>query len=175
MTAQRFTEGAVPPESSLNRSDVKSAWFSDSYQAEMHTPSMSVTDVFEAVLGHHPRWMRTLLTIRNRIAGRAGLVVPPDELIDRFERKPHYAVGDLIGPWPIYHLSDTELIAGRDNSHLDFRLSVLKLDAPLPSVAISTICNVHNRFEQFYLFFIVPFHRLGMRLLMRRAIAAGRL
>ncbi len=175
MKAQLFSEGPVPPESSLNRSAVKSAWFSDSYRAEMRKTSMSVADVFEAVLGHQPRWMRTLLTIRNRIAGRAGLAVPSDEVIDRFERKPHYAVGDLIGPWPIFYLSDTELIAGRDNSHLDFRLSVLKLDTPVPSIAISTICNVHNGFGKLYLFCIVPFHRVGMRMLMRRAIAAGRI
>ena len=61
------------------------------------------------------------------------------------------------------------------NRHLDFRVSVLKRDMPEPSVAISTLCTVHNRAGKIYLFFIVPFHRWGMRSLMRRAVAAGRL
>ena len=168
-------EGPVPPESALDRRDVVSAWFSDSYLAELRNPSASVADLFEAVFGHHPRWVRIPLALRNRMAGWAGLEVPPEEATRHFERKPHYAVGDIIGPWPIFALTDRELIAGRDNSHLDFRVSVLKLDRPSSAVAISTICNVHNRFGKIYLFFIVPFHRWGMRQLMRRALAAGRL
>lgn len=170
-----FIERPVPAESALDRRDVETAWFSDSYQANLSNPSLSVVDLFEAVLGHHPRWLGMLLAVRNRIASWAGLEVPPKAAIRRFERKPDYAVGDIIGPWPIYTLTDAELIAGRDNGHLDFRVSVLKLETPSPAVAISTICNVHNRFGKIYLFFIAPFHRWGMRQLMRRAVAAGRL
>jgi hypothetical protein len=174
MTAH-ISEGPVPEESALDRRDVETAWFSDSYRADISDPSKSVVDLFEAVLGHHPRWMRALLIARNRIVVLAGLDVAREEMIRRFDRKSAYAVGDVIGPWPIFALSETELIAGRDNSHLDFRLSVLKLEAPSPAVAFSTICNVHNRFGKIYLFFIIPFHRWGMRQLMRRAVAAGRL
>jgi hypothetical protein len=170
-----FSEGTVPHESIMDRRTVEAAWFSDSYQTVLTKPALSVTDLFEAVLGHSPRWIKTLLIVRNRIAARAGLAVAPDALIKSFNRRPHYAIGDTIGPWPIFHLSESELIAGRDNSHLDFRLSVLKLDAPSPAVAISTVCNVHNNAGKLYLLFIVPFHRWGMRQLMRRAIVAGRL
>jgi Protein of unknown function (DUF2867) len=170
-----YTEGPVPEESSLDRHDVETAWFSDSYQTVLTKPTMGVTDLFEAVLGNHPRWMKRLLILRNHIAARAGLDVATDDMIQNFDRKHYYAVGDTIGPWPIFHLSETELIAGRDERHLDFRVSILKLNTPAPSVAISTICNVHNRYGKIYLFFIAPFHRLGMRQLMRRAISAGRL
>lgn len=170
-----FTEGPVPTESALDPQDVQTAWFSDSYQTNLRHPSQSVAELFEAVLGHHPRWMRTLLMVRNRLAAWVGLDVAPDENIRSFKRKSDYAVGDVIGPWPIFALSETELIAGRDNSHLDFRFSVLKLYTPSPSVVFSTICNVHNRFGKIYLFFIIPFHRWGMRQLLKRAVAAGRL
>jgi Protein of unknown function (DUF2867) len=169
-----IVEGPVPPESGLDRQAVRTAWFSDSYQAELSNPALSVTELFEAVLGQHPRWLVLVLLLRNRIAGWAGLEVPPTSTLRRFERKAAYAVGDTIGPWPIFALNDRELIAGRDNHHLDFRVSVLKLEAPSPTVAISTICNVHNRYGKVYLFFIAPFHRIGLRQLMRRAVAAGR-
>lgn len=171
----RFVEGPIPVESSLARSDLEFAWFSDSYQADLTKPTISVADLFEAVFGHHPRWIKALLILRNRIARGAGLAVASDAAIWNFERRAYYEAGDAIGPWPIFHLSERELIAGRDNAHLDFRVSVLKLEAPIPAVAVSTICNVHNRFGKLYLFFIVPFHRRGMRQLMRRAISAGRL
>lgn len=167
-----FTEGPIPLESVLDRRAVASAWFSDSYQADLGTLARSPPDLFQALLGHNPRWVTKLLILRNRFAARAGLDVAPDAIIRSFERKPDYAVGDTIGPWPIFYVSETELIAGRDNHHLDFRFSVLKLG---PTVAFSTLCNVHNRFGKIYLFFVAPFHRLGMRYLLRRAIAAGRL
>jgi len=38
-----------------------------------------------------------------------------------------------------------------------------------------TICTVHNAFGKIYLFFIIPFHRHGVRSLMSRAVAAKRL
>lgn len=84
------------------------------------------------------------------------------------------AVGDEIGPWPIFALTDREIVAGRNNKHLDFRVSVLRPgrgnDA---SVTVSTICTVHNLAGGVYLFFIVPFHRFGVKSLMSRAVAAN--
>jgi Protein of unknown function (DUF2867) len=42
-------------------------------------------------------------------------------------------------------------------------------------VVVTTICTVHNAFGKFYLFFIAPFHRYGVRKLMSNALAAQRL
>jgi hypothetical protein len=87
-----------------------------------------------------------------------------------------YGVGDKIGPWPIFFIGDNEIVAGRDNKHLDFRLSVLKaVDGDAASVVVSTICTVHNVFGKIYLFFIVPFHRHGVQSLMSNALAAKRI
>jgi hypothetical protein len=53
---------------------------------------------------------------------------------------------------------------------------VLKVfDDAEASVIVSTVCTVHNLFGKLYLFFGVPFHRLGVRKLMANARAAGRL
>jgi hypothetical protein len=90
--------------------------------------------------------------------------------------KDSYGVGETIGVWPIFALSEAELVAGRDNKHLDFRLSVLKdTTGTVPSAVISTVCVVHNFFGKVYLFFVVPFHRWGVRWLIARAVAKGRL
>ena len=43
------------------------------------------------------------------------------------------------------------------------------------SVVVSTICSVHNLSGKIYLFFIVPFHRTGVKSLMANAVAAKRL
>jgi len=68
------------------------------------------------------------------------------------------------------------LVAGRDNKHMDFRLSIMKVrDSNGPSVVVSTVCLVHNRFGRYYLSSITPFHKFGLRKLMANAVAAERL
>lgn len=94
----------------------------------------------------------------------------------RPEVKDSYKVGDKIGPWPVFSLTQSELVAGRDNKHLDFRLSVLKeANGETMNAVISTVCTTHNAFGRLYLFFIIPFHKWGVRRLMSSAVAAGRL
>ena len=87
-----------------------------------------------------------------------------------------YRVGDKIGPWPVFFVGEGELIAGRDNGHMDFCLSVLKVrKGDAADVVVSTVCAVHNVFGRIYLFLIVPFHRAGVQRLLARAVQAGRL
>ncbi|WP_164125740.1 DUF2867 domain-containing protein, partial [Stenotrophomonas maltophilia] len=75
-----------------------------------------------------------------------GLDAPAASEILNPEIKQVYRLGDTIGVWPIYALSETELVAGRDNKHLDFRLSVPKsTEGEIASVTVSTICLAHTR------------------------------
>ena len=70
-------------------------------------------------------------------------------------------------------LGADELVAGRDNKHMDFRLSIRKVrdDSGL-SVVVSTLCIVHNAFGRFYLAAVISFHTFGLRNLMARAVDA---
>ena len=166
----------VPGESVVDRTKVAQADFRDSYRAPLSDPAVGPVDLFHAVFGHHPIWAKAMLITRNALARRAGLVAPTIAEILRPNVQASYVVGDTIGVWPVYALSETELVAGRDNHHLDFRLSVLKqMDGDAARVVISTICNAHNRFGRTYLRVIVPFHKWGVKHLIRRAIRAGRL
>jgi hypothetical protein len=169
-------ECEVPSCSALSRELLGSAYFRDAYRAPLTHPELGIVDVFFAVFGHIPLFMKLLLIARNAIAGLFGLEVPGIGEIMRPEVRKAYAVGEKIGPWPIFFIDDKEIIAGRDNKHLDFRLSVLKTtEGKARSVVVSTICTVHNVFGKIYLFFIVPFHRIGIRSLMSNAVLAKRL
>lgn len=166
----------VPLASVVDRDVVDAAYFRDAYCASLIHPLLSVTDIFAAVFAHHPTWMKVALMTRNRIASWCGLDAPSmQEILNpRFTRD--YAVGDTIGVWPIFALTENELVAGRDNTHLDFRVSVLKLKQDGPaSFVVSTICTTHNQFGKLYLRVIIPFHRWGVQRLMLNAIRAGRL
>lgn len=166
----------VPPGSAIGRSVIDAAFFRDAHRVRLSRPQADVVDLFFAVFGHHPPWMKAALIVRNRAAARFGLAVPADADILRPARKAAYQVGDRIGPWPVFSLGPGELVAGRDNRHLDFRVSVLKrCEGGVTSAVVSTVCTTHNGFGRLYLRCIIPFHRWGVRLLLARAEAAGRL
>ena len=166
----------VPSASILDRRLVETAYFRDSYRAPLSRPRASVVDVFFAIFGHHPMWMKLLLIVRNRMASFCGLDAPTASEVLGVGVKSSYGVGDKIGVWPIFALTETELVAGRDNKHLDFRLSVLRETGDeIASVAVSTLCTVHNTAGKVYLFFVIPFHKWGVQRLISRAIIAGRL
>ena len=176
MRAADPVECQIPATSTLRPDAVNAAYYWDAYRAPIASPPASVVDLFFAVFAHHPHWMKAAIRSRNRVVRAFGLKVPPES--DDFDRPrlTAYTVGDLIGRWPIYTLNDDELVAGRDSSHLDFRVSVLReVHAGSPTVAISTVCVVHNWVGKVYLLFVLPFHRRGVRYIIARALRAGRL
>lgn len=176
MRALSPVECDVPLASALHAQFTPCATFRDAYRAPLQTPPPGVIDLFFGIFGHHPAWIKLALVVRNRVAGRFGLAVPGDHEVLNPRRRERYEVGDTIGPWPIYSVNESELIAGRNNGHLDFRLSVLReLEGPTPTVVVSTVCVVHNWFGRAYLFFIAPFHRWGVKYIISRALRAGRL
>ena len=166
----------VPSSSVLSRDLIRTAHFRDSYRAPLARPELGIVDIFFALFGHTPLWMKLLLIVRNTIAGLFGLEVPTVGEIMKPEVRCAYSVGEKIGPWPIFSMAENEIVAGRNNKHLDFRLSVLKaMEGDTASVVVSTICTVHNVYGKIYLFLIVPFHRHGVRSLISNAVVAKRL
>jgi len=120
--------------------------------------------------------MKLLLIVRNAIVRPLGLRAPPAGQIMHSELKGRYAVGEKVGLWSIFFIDENEIVAGANDRHQDFRVSVLRVSAAEgASVVVSTVCTVHNLFGKIYLFFIVPYHRHAVKTLLRNAVAAGRL
>lgn len=68
----------------------------------LRTPPPDVVEIFFAIFGHHPQWIKQTLLLRNRLARRCGLAVPADSGILHPTRKSAYFAGDTIGPWPVF-------------------------------------------------------------------------
>jgi hypothetical protein len=171
----RVVECDFPAKSALDQQTIDASYFQDSYRAPLRKPQVSMIDIFFDLFGHHPGWVKALLLTRNRIASAFGLDVPGDASVMHPTRRGSYRVGETIGPWPIFHLSEHELVAGRDNKHLNFRLSLLREIDGQPTVVVSTICHVHNLAGKLYLLFIVPFHKWGVKHMISAAINCGRI
>lgn len=153
-----------------------SAGFQDAWTAPLEVWHPTMPELFFALFGHHPGGVKLLLILRNRIAAACGLSTPDDADILRPEQRAAYSVGETIGPWPIFALAEDELIAGRDNAHLDFRVSILReRTAAGGRVTVTTLCRPHGWPGKAYLWVIAPFHEAGVRSLLARAGRAGRI
>lgn len=167
---------ATPAESFLSVDRVAHADFRDAYRAPVSRPDINVADIFYGIFSHRPAWMNAILIARNTAASAIGLEAPTIAEVRKPQRKTHHVIGEKIGLWPLFHLDERELVAGRDNSHMDFRLSILGVgDDEGAGVVVSTVCWVKNRFGRRYLSTIIPFHKAGVQMLIASAVAAGRI
>ncbi|MBI5258570.1 MAG: DUF2867 domain-containing protein [Burkholderiales bacterium] len=166
----------LPANTALDRALIEGATFTDSHCVALSRGDASMVDIFFAIFGHHPAWLKALLLVRHRCGAWFGLEAASAAQVLNPTQEATYRVGQAIGPWPLYFLGESELVAGRDNKHLDFRLSVLKHGTgPAAYATVTTVCRVHNRFGRAYLRVIAPFHTWGVRRLLSRASRAGRL
>lgn len=169
-------ECEVPPGSALSREFIERAYYRDAYRVPLRRRELGVVDVFFAIFAHHPLWMKLLLIVRNKTVALVGLNGSTAAEVLHVNIRSRYAVGEKIGRWRIFAVGENEVVAGGDDKHLDFRVSVLKVaDGDDTSVVVSTVCAVHNLWGKIYLFFVVPLHRYGVRKLMTNALAAQRL
>lgn len=178
MSRQRtlLSECGHPQQSVLMPEVVHAAYYRDSYRAELGRKELTVTEVFHAIFMHRPAWMKFIMLCRNYLASVFGIAVPDSAEIMHPRMRSDYQVGEKIGAWPVFHLSTGELVAGRDNSHLDFRLSIMRVEEEQTvAIVVSTVCITHNWFGRAYIQLIRPFHRWGVKYLIRQAILAGRL
>ncbi len=111
------------------------------------------------VITDFPGWTRFLMSVRGVLTAPFGL------------SRDGPAAPDKIGPFPVEGESDHELIAGFDDRHLDFRVSVY---AERGRVFLATWVHPHNLGGRLYLRAILPFHVLVARDALRRvALATG--
>ena len=84
---------------------------------------------------------------------------------DRFLREKEPSIGGVIGLFPVLSETPDRLIAGFDDHHLDFRVIVDVGE----EVTATTVVKTHNLFGRLYLAVVLPFHRVIVRHLLRRA------
>ena len=76
---------------------------------------------------------------------------------------------DKLGPFPVELETETELVAGFNDKHLDFRVSVMSRDG---QVSLATWVHPHNFGGRLYLALIMPFHIMIARNALARVASA---
>ena len=127
--------------------------FLDCYRVRAETTPRTAAEI----ITEFPGWAQWLLSIRRLVTTPFGLSNdgPP--------------AADKIGPFPVETETNAEVIAGFNDKHLDFRVSVMARDG---WVSLATWVHVHNLGGRLYLTTILPFHILIARDALRRVAAA---
>lgn len=137
---------------------------------------LKMHEIYLAILGHLPRWARALIVVLTFIVSFFGLRTQPAANVWKPEVKDRYVPGDRIVRFKLYTLNDHEIVAGGDDKHLDFRVSVMRVtENGAHKVVVSTLIFTHNLFGKIYLLFVLPLHRFGMRRLLTQAVTLGRI
>jgi hypothetical protein len=146
----------------------------DSFEVPSQIPAQDLVAIYAAALGYLPKVFKQLLVVRSHLVKPFGIAgVSYKDLAQPIDTGRSYVVGDKIGRWTLFAKHRHELIAGANDRHLDFRVSVFR--DTRPRIVLSTAVMTHNAFGRAYLSAILPFHRFGVAKLLGDASAAGRI
>lgn len=137
------------------------AQFVDAFTLTVSDPALDARSAAQRLFGRSPRWLRALLALRDAIVAPLGITTT------KVARK---IPADRIGMFPVISESPQRLVAGLDDSHLDFRALVDV--APVPGgtrITATTVVLTHNLLGRTYLTVIIPFHRLVVRAMLKQA------
>lgn len=177
---QRAYQPARPcelPNSSTLRAHLSRFDHLDSFEIFARKPHQSMVEIYAALLGQLPAAFKHLLVLRSLLVKPFGIAgVGYRDLTAKIDTSRSYVAGEKIGRWTLYDQRPDEIIAGADDKHLDFRVSVLR-DQQAGSSArlvLSTGVMTHNAFGRAYLATILRFHRFGVTQLLTSASRAER-
>ena len=175
-TANAVHETQVPEGTAIHAT-LPGAHFFDAYTVADPRPATNALQTWLNVVARSPRWTEQLLAVRNKLVQLVGLKgvgqlrdMHPPASGGSPRHASSYRVGDQVGIFLIRHLSDTEVVMGQDDKHLDVQVSLTKhVQAGGPAtVVLSTVVHIHNTLGHAYMAVITPFHRCIVRAMLNR-------
>jgi len=119
-----------------------------------------------------PSWIGALTNVRDAIV--AGFGLKTAQHLATLSSDP---ATRRISIFRVFGTSETEVVLGENDKHLDFRVSILCTPDSPPStgsqLTLSTVVHCHNRLGRTYLSVIAPFHRQVVKTSLRRAAEVG--
>ncbi len=153
----------VEPETGIRRL-LPGAQFADAYSLEIADRSLDARHAAERIMARSPHWVDMLLALRNAAVAPFGL---------RRSAPPAQARHGVLGIFPVISQTPGRLVAGLDDSHLDFRV-IVDISAPAArrNVTLTTVVLTHNLLGRIYLAIVLPFHRIIVRTMLEQVAKA---
>lgn len=149
----RVTAIDLPDDSALHKY-VQHGDFLDCYSVASNLSARAAAEIIVTF----PGWVRFLQGVRGVITLPFGLSQDGPKAQDK------------LGPFPVELTSDREVIAGFDDKHLEFRVSVISQNG---CVFLATWVHPHNVGGRIYLAAIMPFHIMVVRNALARVARSG--
>jgi hypothetical protein len=168
----RVTPVSLPAESGIAGA-YSSTNLADAYSIELPSGASTNPELLARfIFSQQSLWVSGLMAVRDTLVAGFGLKTTRHlTSLDADSRAAR------VGIFKVYSASQTEVVLGEDDKHLDFRLSVLCSGQLSPGskrhVILSTVVHCHNRLGRLYIFLIAPFHRLIVQSSLRRAARIG--
>jgi hypothetical protein len=135
--------------------------FADAFTLTVSDPALDARRAAQRLFGTSPGWVRALLVLRDAIVAPFGIAT---------SKTAARAPVDRVGMFPVVSDSPQRLVAGFNDSHLDFRVLVDVAPAPGGTrITATTVVLTHNLLGRVYLTVIMPFHRLVVRAMLQQA------
>ena len=148
------------PELSALQPSLHNASFFDAYEVENAQTERSALAIWLDTVKKTPHWINQMMVLRNAVVARFGLKHDGDlSSFDFTKRSQDYRVGDRVGIFTVYEISDNEVVMGETDKHLNVCLSLYKKDQG-SRVVVSTVVHVKNWLGHAYMFFVKPMHRI---------------
>lgn len=125
------------------------------------------------LFAHQATWVAKLMAVRDALVARVGITTST-----QFQHVSESASDEHILFFRIYARHSREIVVGQNDSHLDFRTSLLQQmrdtpNGPARHLVMTTVVHCHNRLGRLYITMISPFHRMVVRSGLRQAARAG--
>jgi hypothetical protein len=151
----------------------KSVNLADAFSIQLPAGASSNPDVLARfIFSVQPSWIAGLTNVRDAIVAAFGLKTAKH--LATLSSDP---AARRISIFRVFGISQTEIVLGENDKHLDFRVSVLCTPDSPPGtgseLTLSTVVHCHNRLGRTYLSVIAPFHRQVVKASLRRAAEVG--
>lgn len=162
---------AVAPTGSKIQQLVPGSYFHDSWSIEAAEPNLDPLSQFIRVAKSPPWWMDEAMKLRNRIVSLLGIKnLGALSDVSALKRATDYKPGDRVGIFTLLSTSETEVLLGDSDKHLDVVVSVHRQpmeQAAQAVVTVTTVVRVHNWLGRLYMVPVRPAHRVIARAMVR--------
>jgi hypothetical protein len=136
--------------------------FSDTFSTTNH--ENNIQEITNLIFNTLPHWVKLLFKIRNSLAKIIGLKTgAPNSLNNDFK------VGEYVKFFKIYSVSNSEIVLGANDSHLNFRAIVKNDNSEIFNIKVITLVEYNNNLGRVYMRVVKPFHRLVVMHLVKNA------
>lgn len=162
---------AFPQADSAIRELIPGSYFHDSWSIEAAEPNLDPLSQFLRVAKSTPRWVDEAMKLRNRIVSLFGIKdLGSLSEVSALKQVSDYRPGDRVGIFTLISTSESEVLLGDSDRHLEVVVSVHRRPTEQITqtlVTVTTVVKVHNWLGRLYMVPVRPAHRVIARTLVR--------